>query len=353
MQNRVSLPHALGTCWGSAALAAPSTTADLVGVLLAELAVGDPVRAGGLTDIPVHGRPSASVPSGCLSDIPVHGRPSASVPSGGLSLFPLTARDALREPATRVVTLGEALERAWLTFRVDRAGTGAAPFRASPWASVTRSVTGAVDSADLDHPWSGRVLLQSWADAAILITAGETLPGCGGLAAVRDVLVPPGARGLGIPAASTPGASAFGDERSWRHRVRALEAIAAGFPSGCEGVLLAVGDRAVRLELFPTAWLLSRVRPNVLRAAAFEAPAGQEGPPMCREDAERFLRQLSNLPWMRRVPVGLGLDAEGSVPGLAASALFLGGALVHLSADARGGRLLLAAPGQDPEPIRP
>jgi hypothetical protein len=305
MQNRASLLNALGTCWGSSALAAPSTTADLVGALLAELAVGDPVRAGG------------------LSDNRVHGRPSASVPSGGLSLFPLSARDALREPATRVVTLGEALERAWLTLRVERTDV------------------------------AGRVVLQSWADAAILITSRETLPGCGGLAAVRDVLVPPGARGLGIPVASPPAAVEVGSERSWQHRVHALEAIASGFPSGCEGVLVAVGDRAVRLELFPNAWLLSRVRPDVLRAAAFEALAERDGPPMSREDAERFLRELADLPWMRREPVGLGLDAEGSVPGLTASVLFLGGALVHLSADARGGRLLLAAPEQDLETTHP
>ncbi len=196
MQNRAST-----------VLAASPTTADLVDVLLAGLAVGDPLRAG------------------------------------SLSLFPLAARDPLREPVTRVVTLGEAIERAWLTFRVVR------------------------DEA------STRVLVQSWADAAILITAGEELPGCGGLVAVRDVLAPPGARGLAVPAKHAPGAPGFGDQRSWQRRVRALEAIAAGFPSGCEGVLIAVGDRAARLELFPSAWLLSRARAGVLRAAAFEALA--------------------------------------------------------------------------------
>jgi hypothetical protein len=283
MQNRVSLLFALGTCWGSAALAASPTTADLVEVLLAGLAVGDPVRAG------------------------------------SLSLFPLAARDPLREPATRIVTLGEAMERAWLTFRVVR------------------------------DDESTCVLLQSWADAAILITAGEELPGCGGLAAVRDVLAPPGARGLAVPAKPVPGASGIVDDRSWQRRVRALEAIAAGFPAGCEGVLVAVGDRAARLELFPSAWLLSRARAGVLRAAAFEALADPGGPPLSCEEAERFLRELADLPWTRREPVGLGLEAGGSAPGFAGAALFLGGALVHLSADVHGTRLLLAAP----EPTAP
>lgn len=302
MQNRVSFRNGLGTCWGSTVLAAPSTTADLVDVLLAELAVGDPVRAG------------------------------------GLSLFPLAARDALREPATRVVTLGEALEKAWLTLRVVR------------------------DEARL------RVVLQSWADAAILITAGEALAGCGGLVAVRDVLVPPGARGLGVPAAlpprspqpatgpamsRPPATSGAGDARSWLRRVRALETFASGFPCGCEGVLIAAGDRAARLELFPSSWLLSRVRPGVLRATAYGDLAERDGPPMSREGAERFLRDLADLPWTRRAPVGLGLDAEGSAPGLVASALFLGGALVHLSAGAVRDRLLLAAPEPTAEPIRP
>ncbi len=120
-------------------LLAPLTTTDLVGVLLAGLSVGQPLA------------------------------------SGGLAVFPLAARDPLREPATRVVTIGEALERAWLTLRVS----------------------------GFDEP--PRVLLQSWADAAILITAGEPLPGCDGLVAARDVLVPPGARGLAVPATSAPG----------------------------------------------------------------------------------------------------------------------------------------------------
>jgi hypothetical protein len=303
MQNRTS-----------AALAASLTTADLVDTLLAELSVGDPIRAG------------------------------------GLSIFPLTARDPLREPATRVVTVGEALERAWLTLRISHEDSGEAAFRASPWAPVTRSVTGAQRSAAPGHPGPCRVLLQSWADAAILITAGEELPGCGGLVAVRDVLVPPGARGLGIPVTPGLAAAGAGDERSWQHRVRALETIASGFPSGCEGVLVAVGDRAFRLELFPSAWLLSRARPDVLRAAAFEALAGPDRPSMSLEDAERFLRELPDLEWARRDPVGLGFEVQGSGPGVSAGALFLGGALVHLSADARGGRLLLAAPNPTREP---
>jgi hypothetical protein len=267
----------------SAAVAAPPTPADLVAVLLAELAVGEPLRAG------------------CLA------------------IFPLVARDPLREPATRVVTVGEAMERAWLTLRVSREGSMA------------------------------RVLLQSWADAAILITAGEELPGCGGLVAVRDVLAPPGARGLGVPVMPAPPVAGSGDERSWQRRVRALEAMAAGFPSGCEGVLVAVGDRAARIELFPSAWLLSRARPGLLRAAAFEALAAPDRASMDREEVERFLRDLSCLPWARREPVGLGFETEGSGPGVSACALFLGGALVHLSAAFPGEPLLLEAP----EPAHP
>ena len=72
----------------SAAVAAPLTAADLVAVLLAGLSVGEPLRAG------------------------------------SLSIFPLEARDPLREPATRVVTVGEAIERAWLTLRVSREESG-------------------------------------------------------------------------------------------------------------------------------------------------------------------------------------------------------------------------------------
>jgi hypothetical protein len=284
MQNRISLLFALGTCCATAAVAAPLTAADLVAVLIAGLSVGEPLRAG------------------------------------SLSIFPLVARDPLREPATRVVTLGEAIERAWLTLRVSREDSGVAA-----------------------------VLLQSWADAAILITAGEELPGCGGLVAVRDVLVSPGARGLVVPVNPAPPFAGTGDERSWQRRVHALETIASGFPSGCEGVLVAVGDRVVRVELFPSAWLLSRARADVLRTAAFEALACPDRASMDREDAERFLRDLSGLPWTRRGPVGLGFEAQGSGLGVSAGALFLGGALVHLSAAFCGEQLLLAAP----EPARP
>jgi len=263
----------------SAAIAAAPTSADLVTFLLAGLSVGEPLRAG------------------------------------GLAIVPLVARDPLREPATRIVTVGEAMERAWLTLRVSR--------EESP----------------------PRVLLQSWADAAILVTAGEELPGCGGLAASRDVLVPPGARGLGIPAAPATAIAGVGDERAWLRRVRALEAMASGFPSGCEGVLVAAGDRAARVELFPSAWLLSRARAGLLRAAACEALAAPDRAPLDREEAERFLRDLAGLPWSRREPVGLGYEAEGSGPGISACALFLGGALVHLSAAFHAEPLLLEAPG--------
>jgi hypothetical protein len=283
MQNRISLLFALGTCCASSTLASPLAAADLVDVLLAGLSVDEPLH------------------------------------SGSLSIFPLIARDPLREPVTRVVTVSEALERAWLTFRVSH-----------------------VDGAP-------RVVLQSWADAAVLITAGEGLPGCGDLVAVRDVLAAPGARGLIVPVVSAPPIAGSGDERSWQRRVHALEVMASGFPSGCEGVLVAVGDRVARVELFPSAWLLSRMRASVLRAAAFEALACPDRTPMDREEAERFLRDLAGLPWSRREPLGLGFEAEGSGPGVSASALFLGGALVHLSAVARGEPLLLAPP----EPARP
>jgi hypothetical protein len=265
------------------ALAAPATSADLVAALLAGLSVGEPLRAG------------------------------------SLAIFPLMARDPLREPASRVVTLGEAMERAWLTLRVSREGPAI------------------------------RVLVQSWADAAILITAEEELPGCGGLVAVRDVLVPPGARGLGVPATSAPPVAAPGDERSWQRRVRALEAMASGFPSGCEGVLVAAGDRAARVELFPSAWLLSRARAGLLRTAAFEALASPDRASMDGEEAEQLIRELSGLPWARREPVGLGFETEGWGSGVSAFALFLGGALVHLSAAFRGETLLL----EPPEPARP
>jgi hypothetical protein len=262
----------------SAAIAAPLTSADLVAILLAGLSVGEPLSAG------------------------------------SLSLFPLEARDPLREPATRVVTVGEAIESAWLSLRISHEGSGA------------------------------RVLLQSWADSAILITAGEELPGCGGLVAARDVLVSPGSRGLGVPVIPAPPLGGGGDGRSWQRRVHALETIASGFPTGCEGVLVAVGDRAVRVELFPSAWLLSRARADVLRTAAFEALACPDRASVDREDAERFLRDLSALPWWRCEPVGLGFEARGSGPGVSACALFLGGALVHFAATSCGEPLLLAAP---------
>jgi hypothetical protein len=282
---RNTLLFALGTCCASAALAAPLTTADLVGILLAGLSVGEPLRAG------------------------------------GLAVFPLSARDPLREPVTRIVTIGEALERAWLTLRVST-----------------------VD----DSPC---ILVQSWADAAILITAGEELPGCGGLRAARDVLAPPGARGLAVP--GTPAlAPSAGDERAWQRRVRALATLAAAFPGDCEGVLLAVG-RSVRLELFPSAWLLSRARADLLKAAAFEALSSTDGVAMEREDAERFLRDVAGLPWERREPVGLGFEAGASEPPLTASVLFLGGALVHLSVSERPVPLLLEAPAADAGPAHP
>ena len=283
MTHRASLLFALGACSASAALAAPLTAADLVTVLLAGLSVGEPLR------------------------------------SGGLSVFPLAARDPMREPVTRVVTVGEALERAWLNLRISREDTRT------------------------------RVLLQSWADAAILITAGEELPGCGGLVAARDVLAAPGARGLGVPVAPAPAVEEPGDGRSWQRRVRALETVASAFPSGCEGVLVAVGDRAVRVELFPSAWLLSRARAGLLRTAAFEALSCQDRPLMDREQAEEFLRRLSGLPWTRRDPLGLGFEAAGADQEVSASAIFLGGALVHLSAAARPEPLLLEAP----RPARP
>lgn len=269
--------------YASAAVAAPLTSADLVAVLLAGLSVGEPLHAGSLT------------------------------------VFPLAARDPLREPATRVVTVGEAMERAWLTLRVAR----------------EESAT--------------RVRIQSWADAAILITSGEELPGCGGLVAVRDVLVPPGARGLGVPVSPARAAAEPGDERAWQRRIRALETVASAFPSGCEGVLVAVGGRVARAELFPSAWLLSRARAGLLRTAAFEALASADRALMDQEEAEGFLRGLADLPWTRREPVGLGFEAAGSEAGVAATALFLGGALVHLSASRRGAQLLLVAPG----PTRP
>lgn len=262
----------------STAVAAPLTAADAVAALLAELAVGEPLAAG------------------------------------SLAVFPLVARDPLREPVTRIVTVGEALERAWLTLRIAREESGT------------------------------RVLLQSWADAAILIAAGEELPGCAGLVAVRDVLVPPGARGLGVPVMGAPAAAQSGDERAWQRRIRSLEAVAPAFPSGCGGVLIAVGRRSVRVELFPSAWLLSRARARLLRAAAFEALSTAERGAMDRQDAEGYLRDLSGLPWSRRAPLGLGYEAAGSEPGVSATALFLGGALVHLAAVSRGDLLLLAAP---------
>ena len=83
--------------------------------------------------------------------------------------------------------------------------------------------------------------------------------------------------------------------------------------------------------------------------AAFETLSCQDRPLMDREEAEEFLRRLSGLPWTRREPVGLGFEAGGSDREVSAGALFLGGALVHLSAVARPEPLLLEAP----HPARP
>ena len=84
---------------------------------------------------------------------------------------------------------------------------------------------------------------------------------------------------------------------------------------------------------------------------------------MDREEAERFLRDLSGLPWTRREPVGLGFEARGAGPEVSAGALFLGGALVHLSAAGarraaaarrrRSRRVLDAGAGSWEDPGRP
>jgi hypothetical protein len=134
--------------------------------------------------------------------------------------------------------------------------------------------------------------------------------------------------------------------------VRALASLAAAFPADCEGVLLAVG-RSVRLELFTSAWLLSRARAALLEAAAFEALSSMDRVAMEREDAERFLREVAELPWERREPLGLGFEAAASVPGVSAGALFLGGALVHLSVVQRPAPLLLEEPAGSGGPARP
>jgi hypothetical protein len=105
----------------------------------------------------------------------------------------------------------------------------------------------------------------------------------------------------------------------------------------------------VRVELFPSAWLLSRARAGLLRTAAFEALSSPDRALLDQEEAEGFLRGLADLPWTRREPVGLGYEAAGSDAGVSATALFLGGALVHLSASCRGSQLLLVPA----EPARP
>ena len=272
MRNRIPLLFAFGTCCASVVAAAPISTADLVSALVAGLSVGEPLRIG------------------------------------SLAVFPLVARSPLREPATRIVTIGEAMEHAWLTLR-----------RQDLWAAP-------------------RVLMDSWADAAIFLAAGEELPGTAGLVLTRDVLAAPGVRGLSLPV--SPAFPPAGPP---------AEMAVAVFPATCEGLLVAIGSQVVSVDLFPSAWFLARMKAGVLRRSARAALASRDQTGLDREDAEAFLLNLNDLAWTRREPVSLGLEVVGAGPGVEADALVLGGALVHLAVVTHEEHLLLGAS----EPQRP
>ncbi len=215
------------------------------------------------------------------------------VRSDGIVVFPLVARSGLREPGIRIVTLLEAMERAWVTLR-QREGA------------------------------EGPVLaIDSWADAAVFITGGQLVPGSSmatdtRLAAGRDCLLAPRARGIAVPVT--------------RRVADDAAACGAALPADCEGSIAVAGPRVVALELFPNAWFYARMRTEAGdRSAAPAWPDTGSWDPVPRAAAGAFLASLADLPWAPCRSVDLGFELAARTPDLEGSALFVGGALVHLA----------------------
>ena len=287
MQNRISLLFALGTCCASATVAAPLTAADLVAVLIAGLSVDEPLHSGSLSIFPAHGA-----------------RP------------PARARDPGRDPQ-----------------RGDRARLAHLP-------GVARGLRRAA-----------AVVLQSWADAAILITAGEELPGCGDLVAVRDVLVSPGARGLVVarecprPRSREPATSDRGSAGCMRWRrsrrgsrpgARACWSLSATGWSGSScsrapGCSLGHGRTCCGRRH-------SRPSPALtVRRWTAKRPSG-------------FLRDLAGLPWSAARTAGARVRGRGIGPGEYRPAPSSSAVRSCISPRLARGEPLLLAP---PEPARP
>jgi hypothetical protein len=101
-------------------------------------------------------------------------------------------------------------------------------------------------------------------------------------------------------------------------------------PEGATGLAVAVGDKVVAVDLFDKPATCRKVWRRLLSGYILDAvPAATAAEPVAPPAVEGALAALRNSAWEQVSPVGEGEEYRVKSDGAAASALALGGALVH------------------------
>ena len=141
-------------------------------------------------------------------------------------------------------------------------------------------------------------------------------------------------RKMGVRSETEAYQDAFRDEEVAK-RVSDVEHELKGLPlreRGTLGVIVALGDRIIGVDIFASAELFQAMWPKIVRACVVAMEGGGEEASFSGAEAERFLNALQWTRYGRNAGVDQGFQYSGELKDFVVNALIYDGAVCHLGA---------------------
>jgi len=97
------------------------------------------------------------------------------------------------------------------------------------------------------------------------------------------------------------------------------------------GVLIALGDRIVSVDIFANPHLFKKEWPKILKSSALSSLVSNRAGSLTQGDAAEFLKEFINRDYRRKAALDLGYNLESENSSASVNALVLGDAVIHLA----------------------